>query len=949
MDCLANAMTLRDLEELLEQDSWNLENMYQQTWYRLSSQEHRLSQLAKRALIWVCYSQRPLHTKELQHALAVRDSDTFLNCKGLPNLARLITICMGLLQVDNDDTCRLFHATAYEFLASNLEFKDTKQLHLSISSTCLTYLSFPPMRAGRCADWESFKKRLDVYSLADYAAKFWADHVLEVGEGAEGRARSFLLDDNLRDAFTQLFYHRERKDQELQLKTFETLPTGQSALQIACGLGLVEVARELIQQGADVCQADDQGWTPLISASSHGRLEILDIILNETDSKSLQEQPGLPNAEGQGWISWFWAVIKSQLRIAKYHQSDSRRPKHHTGLNKVDDQGWSPLFWAVLKSQFETSRRLLPAGADAKLEDHDRWTPMHWAAYKGDTDMVKLLLEFEPARKELASMSYRGNYRVFGPLFVAAERQNSHIVDDLLRFHDWKPPRQAKIPVKSLIRVTEKVDPLARASFISSKDFSASLLNEAIQSDQLMMVKLLVESGAELGPLRDERDRRSPLHLAMFCVDFRIPQFLLSSGGDMSIRDKKGYSALDLAASSGVFSILKMMLQQPNQDAVRGGRTSPLHLIWRSKISYEQKVEIADMLLSLGADINRLDYHGFTPFQYALTRGRFDAIDWFTTHGIDVNVYEGKPEPVLHCTITTMDWLQFFGDRSIPYITEKQVIEGMRKLLAHGAPTNSRDGRGRTPLHAAAYLCLPEVCRFLVQHGADVEASAEHNILPLHLAVNKNHSCSCSDTTRGEVLDCLLPLMSPSALSSAHKPTTYYSELYPPGVQATALSGAINSRFYRAAETLHQHGAALGDARSISRRFAEEVCWRNDDVVASLLRYGADPTHLPDAPARPLLLVAARAVAGTPESRCKILAALVQAGADVNAADEESGATALHAALENRECVGAVEVLLAHGADVSRRDKEGRTALDKARMAGLEDVTALLEEELKKL
>ncbi|KAF4307382.1 hypothetical protein GTA08_BOTSDO01907 [Botryosphaeria dothidea] len=260
-------------------------------------------------------------------------------------------------------------------------------------------------------------------------------------------------------------------------------------------------------------------------------------------------------------------------------------------------------------------------------------------------------------------------------------------------------------------------------------------------------------------------------------------------------------------------------------------------------------------------------------------------------------------------------------DKAGLHCKSSKACESFSPTVHPSTPETAGAGARYTPQPISTFQ---KCAASLVQHGTDVEASAEHNILPLHLAVNRNHSCSCSDTTRGEVLDCLLPLMSPSALSNAQKPTTYCSELYPSGVQATALPGAINSRFYRAAETLHQHGAALGNARSISRRFAEVVCWRNDDVVASLLRYGADPTHLPDAPARPLLLVAARATS-TLRTR------------------------ALHAALENRECVGAVEVLLAHGADVSRRDKEGRTALDKARMAGLEDVMALLEEELKKL
>lgn len=309
----------------------------------------------------------------------------------------------------------------------------------------------------------------------------------------------------------------------------------------------------------------------------------------------------------------------------------------------------------MINGEFQTAQRLLYSGADTTLKDHDHWAPIHWAAYKGDRDMVELLLEYPLPKRESASTRLSRDERDYSPLFLAAEVGNSRIVDDLLHFYNWAPPQQADIPVESSFRERSKDDPLARSSSIRRGKLSASLLHEAIQSEQLALLKLLVERGAGLGPLMSERDRRTPLHTAVFCQDCRIPQFLLPSGADMSIRDKNGLSPLDLASSRGNFPLLKSLLQQPSQGAVKGGHTSPLHLIWRSKISYEQQVEIADMLLSLGVDINQLDYHGFTPFQYALTRGRFDAIDWFTIHGIDVNAYEGKQKPALHCTITTMD------------------------------------------------------------------------------------------------------------------------------------------------------------------------------------------------------------------------------------------------------------------------------------------------------
>ncbi|KAF2146951.1 uncharacterized protein K452DRAFT_209900, partial [Aplosporella prunicola CBS 121167] len=54
---------------------------------------------------------------------------------------------------------------------------------------------------------------------------------------------------------------------------------GQSALQVACCGGLVDVAKALIEHGADLCQADDQGWFPAITASSYGRMDTVVLLI----------------------------------------------------------------------------------------------------------------------------------------------------------------------------------------------------------------------------------------------------------------------------------------------------------------------------------------------------------------------------------------------------------------------------------------------------------------------------------------------------------------------------------------------------------------------------------------------------------------------------------------------------------------------------------------------
>lgn len=60
----------------------------------------------------------------------------------------------------------------------------------------------------------------------------------------------------------------------------------------------------------------------------------------------------------------------------------------------------------------------------------------------------------------------------------------------------------------------------------------------------------------------------------------------------------------------------------------------------------------------------------------------------------------------------------------------------VRKLLEAGADPNARDQNGQTPLHHAARIGDEEVCKLLIDAGADVEAEFEFNgARPLAVAV----------------------------------------------------------------------------------------------------------------------------------------------------------------------------------------------------------------------
>lgn len=138
--------------------------------------------LAVLALTWIMHSIGPLKLAELQHALATGGGDTELNEDGIPGESIVITLCAGLVSLENtSQQIRLVHYTAQEYFERNAS-KLLPSPHSLLATACLTYLSFETFGIGRCQDLELLQEYKEDFGLLRYAAANWFIHV-RVSEG----------------------------------------------------------------------------------------------------------------------------------------------------------------------------------------------------------------------------------------------------------------------------------------------------------------------------------------------------------------------------------------------------------------------------------------------------------------------------------------------------------------------------------------------------------------------------------------------------------------------------------------------------------------------------------------------------------------------------------------------------------------------------------------------
>lgn len=244
----------------------------------------------------------------------------------------------------------------------------------------------------------------------------------------------------------------------------------------------------------------------------------------------------------------------------------------------------------------------------------------------------------------------------------------------------------------------------------------------------------------------------------------------------------------------------------------------------------------------------------------------------------------------------------------------------VQELLESSEDPDSRTADGFTPLHLAASSDNAEGLRLLLAAGADVGARGGHGISPLWLATQEGSAGAVAELLRlaGPALDI------DQANSTGQTP-----------LMVAAVKGHVGilGMLLEAGADAHRPDARQGwtalHMAAINNQLAS--------VQEILARRPGD---------RPLLLEAA-SVTGVRPLQCAnachnpaIAAALLDAGADIDAADH-NGITTLRQAVQNADA-DMVDLLLARGARTDIPSANGISLVDTARLLRNDDIVARL-------
>ncbi|KAI0872364.1 ankyrin repeat-containing domain protein [Hypoxylon argillaceum] len=505
------------------------------------------------------------------------------------------------------------------------------------------------------------------------------------------------------------------------LGALDNYGSGSSLLHLAVSSGHDVAVERLAGLNIDINARDAKGRTAVFLASECGLSHILEILLRPDRAANIS----LPNNEGQtplhaatqgGYIRCVTALLEAGNTLGQPTQKDI------SALIKIGVKSNYRSLVALLL-EYEKHRHSMPGDVRTDGSQLDAVSESnHTTNVKGKQYPYILTISIENRQSAMAKLlAERGADLGFldhlqrGPLHLAAKRSQHRVVAALLaRGVDVNILDSCK--KTPLCYAAENGDTVcisllleAKASVTFESIFSAAKIAIKNGHDQAAQMLISTRSSNKYS----SRTLREWLHCAASSGLTHVATQLLDMGAGKDYRDDEGHSALHWAVLWSQIDIVRLLF-------IRQASLELMSVYGKTALSYaaedeKQPVEIIELLLDAGADLETTDQARRTPLAIACQRENNHTVMFLLEQGANIGHSSVSKRMLLKALekFPKVDGLKVLAAQKTNFVSNVEHVDYLSSLLEQAC-------RGRM---------TQDMLSVLLQTGADPNHESAYNLL----------------------------------------------------------------------------------------------------------------------------------------------------------------------------------------------------------------------------
>lgn len=654
----------------------DLNSTYERILDRVNQSNPETQKLVQRALRWIAHTSTfsGFNSEALCEAVSIDFSSTKQDSEAIPDEFEILHWCSSLVRKSTrGENLELAHFTVMEFLQQIDSSRDVSiakyRIHyetdrITLGKVCLTYLNFEDFNQSTLPDLRVIERRLRRYPFREYAIR-WLSGVNMLHDDMDDNElvslAQKLWSPSKPDTFISWMYDTSAAvfgDWPGEAEKLGVIKSGfaeTTALHWMAMGGSGKMCSWLIKSGCDVNRSSAFG-TPLHCAL-------------------------------MGWDTYRWSFSEPALQRPSLLIDDGCNDLVHLLLEAGADpncyyecgsEKLSTMYIALLISNSELVMRLLDEGGilddrcldalETEVENEDICDIIDYASeyhVEPETRGRLLQLAVKAERPNATRLIQNGD---------GAPLESTHC-EELLR-------TAAELGQPEIVRGLlehQRLDVDA-----ANEDTGMTALHHAAQTDQLEIIEILMDHGADSS--RSDSQGRNALHHSLQGREVRSLGFFLHRDADTSLLDMQGMSPWHLAAQNGNVQALSILLGRPEDSAsaidlkTKDGRTPLLCA------SASNSKEAVSLLIDAGSSLTETASDGSSLLHYAVKSGNLEVVKFLVEKAVDPHAVTKDGSTAIHCAVSS-------------HLSGGKTVDIMRLLLEVGVNPCRTRNKDRTPLH----------------------------------------------------------------------------------------------------------------------------------------------------------------------------------------------------------------------------------------------------------